>query len=136
MIKTNPILLAIPAIFIFFSIGCEKNSTQNANVAAQNTKVAVSEAANASPPITLTAAQNPNVTDTGAAGVTIENFNKLAKGMTVAEIKKIIGSDGKLISEGDNPGYKMSMYQWKNGKNNISCMFQNDKMISKTQFGL
>ena len=70
------------------------------------------------------------------SGVTLANFNKLRNGMTLAEIKKTIGSEGKAISESETPGYKTAMYQWKSGAANISCMFQNDKMISKTQFGL
>ena len=89
-----------------------------------------------SPQATPTAAVTVPESPGDATGVTIANFDKLRKGMTLEEIKKTIGSEGKLISENETPGYKTAMYQWKSGAANISCMFQNDKMISKTQFGL
>ncbi len=96
----------------------------------------VNKVAARTPQSTPTAAVPASESSGDAAGVTLANFNKLRNGMTLEEIKKTIGSEGKVISESETPGYKTAMYQWKSGAANISCMFQNDKMISKTQFGL
>jgi len=109
--------------------GCAQN-TQNDN------SDIINKAAARSPQPIPTAAVTASESPGNVAGVTLANFNKLRNGMTLEEIKKTIGSEGNLISEGETPGYKTAMYQWKSGAANISCMFQNDKMIAKTQFGL
>ncbi|MCY7348369.1 MAG: hypothetical protein LH614_19410 [Pyrinomonadaceae bacterium] len=119
------IFLVIMSLFS----GCAQNAPSgNSDIL---NKVAV-RTPQATPTVAVTTPESSG----DAAGVTLANFNKLRKGMALEEIKKTIGSEGKVISESETPGYKLAMYQWKSGANNISCMFQNDKMISKTQFGL
>ena len=125
------LMLLIAVVSLVFS-ACAQNA-QNGNADIMD-KVA---SRSPQPVPSASAVTNSAPESSGdATGVTLANFNKLRKGMTVKEISETIGSAGKVISESETPGYKMSMYQWKSGANNISCMFQNDRMISKTQFGL
>jgi hypothetical protein len=57
--------------------------------------------------------------------------------MSYKEVVKILGTDGEIISESDIGGTKTVMYQWQSsGFGNMNAMFQNGKLISKSQFGL
>lgn len=75
---------------------------------------------------------------------TMDEFLALKNGMSYAEACKIIGSPGELISSGHVDGVPgvmnnidTLMYQWKGqGIANMNAMFQNDKLITKAQFGL
>lgn len=72
-----------------------------------------------------------------SAGITIENFNKIKTGMAYEKVVEILGEEGTVISENEVSGYRTIVYQWKAGAmTNMSCIFQNEKLISKTQFGL
>ena len=71
-------------------------------------------------------------------GVTMEKFNLIKEGMTYSEVVEILGSEGEVSSSSDMAGYKTVLYTWKGASalSNMNAMFQNDKMISKAQFGL
>lgn len=58
--------------------------------------------------------------------------------MTYQEVVSILGSSGEVISSSDVAGYKTVMYMWEGNSlgANMNAMFQNDKMVSKAQFGL
>lgn len=73
-----------------------------------------------------------------SSGVTMSQFNNIKEGMTYNEVVSILGSSGELLSSSDMAGYKTVMYQWKGTSvmGNMNAMFQNDKMITKAQFGL
>ena len=64
-------------------------------------------------------------------------YNRIQSGMSYSEVADIIG-DGTEISRSDMAGYTTEMYSWENpsGGGNMNAMFQNDKLISKAQFGL
>ncbi len=69
--------------------------------------------------------------------VTMENFKKLKNGMSYKQVVEILGKEGELLSENEVAGTKTEMYQWKAGMmSNMNAMFQNDKLMSKAQFGL
>lgn len=89
-------------------------------------------------PSAPTAAPVPKATaapETGA--VTMANFNKLKTGMSYRQVVAILGSEGEVLSENEIAGTRTVMYQWKAGYlANMNAMFQNDKLISKTQLGL
>jgi hypothetical protein len=71
------------------------------------------------------------------SGVTAANFAKIKTGMKYADVVKILGSEGELLSENEMAGTKTEMYQWKAGiLSNMNAMFQNGKLISKAQIGL
>ncbi len=57
--------------------------------------------------------------------------------MTYRQVVGILGEEGTVMSENEIGGYKTVMYQWKSGVlANMNATFQNDKLISKAQFGL
>lgn len=71
-------------------------------------------------------------------GVTMSKYLRLEDGMSYAEAVRILGEPGEEISRSDLAGYTTVMYQWKaeRGIGNMNAMFQNDKLVTKAQFGL
>lgn len=66
-------------------------------------------------------------------------FDSLKTGMTYNEVVSIIGGEGELSSQVDVAGYDTKLYVW-NGEGSIGAnanvTFQNNKLVSKAQFGL
>ena len=76
-------------------------------------------------------------TETRGAVVTSEDYSRIEKGMTYAEVCGIIGRSGEELSRSDNGDLTTVMYSWKNrGGANMNAMFQNDRLVMKAQFGL
>lgn len=70
--------------------------------------------------------------------ITLTEFNTIQTNMTYEEIKNIVGCEGTLMSETEINEYTSKIYYWY-GKDNISnanFTFQNNKLISKAQYGL
>lgn len=70
--------------------------------------------------------------------ISLKKYNKINVGMTYNEVKNIIGSDGKLLSESEILDIKTEVYYYYgvDGISNANFMFQNNKLISKSQVGL
>lgn len=87
----------------------------------------------------FSACGSPNVvpSDKGP-GVTLSQFTEIKDGMTYAEVSALLGSPGVEQSSNNIAGMKTIMYAWdgKSGLGNMNAMFQNDKLIQKSQFGL
>ena len=75
---------------------------------------------------------------------TMEKYNRVRDGVSYFEVCAIMGEDGQEMSSSTMPGIPGVMtslttkaYGWKNpdGSNTI-IMFQNDRMMMKSQFGL
>ncbi|HMU33877.1 MAG TPA: DUF3862 domain-containing protein [Pyrinomonadaceae bacterium] len=67
------------------------------------------------------------------------NYSKLKTGMKYAEVVKILGEEGEELSSNEIGGTKTVMYKWDGAAGwgaNMNAMFQNDKLVSKSQFGL
>lgn len=74
-------------------------------------------------------------------GISRDEFDQIQNGMSYEEVKNIIGSDGKIISESGKTGdqFYTIMYSWKSEKGleaNARFMFQEGKLQNKSQFGL
>lgn len=73
------------------------------------------------------------------AGISAAEFAALRTGMTLGEVVEIVGSQGEVLSESELSGIRTVMVKW-NGEigfgANANAMFQNDKLIQKSQFGL
>ena len=69
--------------------------------------------------------------------ITAEEYARLYDGMSYSQAVAVIGEPGEETSRTDMAGYVTVAYSWKNydGSNAI-VMFQNDKLVSKAQFGL
>lgn len=71
------------------------------------------------------------------AGTTLANYERLQTGITYAQACELLGKTGTETSRIEMTGYVIVMYSWQgNGLANMNAMFQNDKLISKAQFGL
>lgn len=89
--------------------------------------------------LSLAACEQPKAI-TGADGpaVTMVQFNQLKDGMTYEQAVAVLGSPGVEQSSNSIGGTKTVMYAW-NGNTmggNMNAMFQNNKLVSKAQFGL
>src|SRR5688572_22097242 len=72
--------------------------------------------------------------------MTMAKYEALQTGMSYAQVVKIIGKEGEELSRNDIAGITTVMYQWQNKSladlGGANAMFQNDKLIQKTQFNL
>lgn len=88
---------------------------------------------------TLSDDLNQIANSTQEENLDLEKFNKIETGMTYEEVVGIIGEEGTVMSESEIGKTKTTMYSW-NGKGSIGAnanvTFQNNKVISKAQFGL
>lgn len=72
-------------------------------------------------------------------GISAAEFKELQTGMTQAEVSAIVGSEGEVISENEIAGTRTVMVQWDGESGfgaNANAMFQNGKLMQKSQFGL
>ena len=72
-------------------------------------------------------------------GISAAEFAAIRTGQSRAEVTAIVGSEGELISEYEIAGTRTIMVQWPGESGfgaNANAMFQNDKLIQKSQFGL
>lgn len=69
--------------------------------------------------------------------VTASHYERMQKGMTLAECNRLIGLQGQEQSRAGDGQYEIVTVSWVNWTgSNITAMFQGGKMISKAQFGL
>lgn len=76
--------------------------------------------------------------------VTMEKFNKIQDGMSYSQVSSIMGDPGELGASTTCLEFLVSwknleskIYMWKNsGGTNMNVQFQNDKVMTKAQFGL
>ena len=75
--------------------------------------------------------------------VTMEKFSKIENGMSYEAVVGIIGKEGELNSQnqiqggGVVPTIDTAMYSWTNPSGTgMNAIFQNDKLMQKSQFGL
>lgn len=89
-------------------------------------------------PVTAVA-EEPEAAPANDPTMSAAEFAALKTGMSLAEAVAIIGSEGELMSENEMAGTRTVMIQWEGEGGfgaNANAMFQNDKLIQKSQFGL
>jgi len=70
-------------------------------------------------------------------GYRLAQFNQVTTGMTVGQVRSIMGDSGELSVDSSVAGYSGQIYTWKNaGGGNMIVQFQNGKVITKAQAGL
>lgn len=75
--------------------------------------------------------------DGDRATVSMAQFSSLKTGMTLDEAVAILGGPGQELSSNDIAGIQTVMYMWKGaGVGNMNAMFQNGRLVQKSQFGL
>jgi hypothetical protein len=87
----------------------------------------------------------PSVPSFSTPTLTMAKYNQIQNGMSYSQVVGIIGQSGVEMSRnrmegvaGVMPSVDTVMYMWQNdgGLSNMNAMFQNDRLISKAQFGL
>lgn len=69
--------------------------------------------------------------------VTLAAFNRIRAGMTLAEVREIIGFDGKQLAESDLLNTHHEIWSWQNDDgSNMNVQFMDGKSHTKAQFGL
>ncbi|MFT9496381.1 DUF3862 domain-containing protein [Anaerosolibacter sp.] len=72
----------------------------------------------------------------GGSKYTLEMFDKIENDMTYEQVIEILG-EGEVLSSTKITDIETIMYGWANEDgSNMNIMLQNDKVISKAQFGL
>lgn len=71
-------------------------------------------------------------------GVTLAQFEAIQTGATFEEVVAAIGQPKATMSESEIAGHKSAMYQWAGTgfASNMTAMFTDDKLVSKSQMGL
>ncbi len=110
--------LLVPALVAIALVGC--STAPQASTASNSSQAAKSDQAK-----TFSKAQ----------------YDKVQNGMTLAEVQKVFGADGKEVtqSESEVMGQKMVMavHTWQNPDfSNASVTFQNGKVAGKAQINL
>jgi len=78
-----------------------------------------------------------NATPTPSTEITLAKYNRLTDGMSYSQVVAILGKNGVQIGSNNIAGFKTVMYQWDDGYlGNMNVTLQNDKLVSKAQFGL
>ena len=152
--KFNLVALTITG-FIFFT-GCSNsvnnsvtnNVTANSvaanvttnNLANSNKAVNASNVAIVANSSNIKNSSNTTVAPAGPevdSGLNVANFNKLETGMKYADVVKILGSEGKIISDGGSGSSRTVMYQWSGASGSFAkVVFVNDKLYDKAHTGL
>lgn len=88
------------------------------------------------PTPSATAAPAASPSNTGP-GLTKENFAQIKNGMSYKQVVEILGSEGEETTSSQVGRFKISSYKWSgSGYSMIYCVFNNDKMTSKSQANL
>jgi len=76
---------------------------------------------------------------TSSGGVSLAQFQQMRDGMTYGEAVAVLGSPGTEQSRSNIGDIVTVMYSWPGSGTlgaNMNAMFQNDKLVTKAQFGL
>jgi hypothetical protein len=69
--------------------------------------------------------------------VTKAKYEVVQEGMTYDQVRTVIGAAGDEVSRSYIAGLTTVMYLWKNSNgSNMNAMFQNERLITKAQWGL
>lgn len=116
--------------------GEEATSLGNANLSSSNperveTKPEIKDNTKA----VTTAQTSPESTEANV--ITLEKFNRVEKGMTLAQVEKILGTSGSVIAENVSNNSIGKVYSWKNPQgSNAIIEFKDGQVVAKAQAGL
>lgn len=72
-----------------------------------------------------------------AKSIKLTQFKNLKTGMPYKRVVEILGSEGSPTADSQLAGFKTEGYSWSNlNGSNIQCLFQNGKLVQKSQMGL
>lgn len=71
--------------------------------------------------------------------MTLEEFDRIENGMTLAQVEDIVGGEGALASTAGSGEFRAEVYTWDGSGSlgaNALVMFQGGRVTSKAQHGL
>lgn len=69
--------------------------------------------------------------------ITLDKFNRIQKGMSIAQVEKIFGVSGKVIAENSSGESVGRVYSWQNPEgSNAIIEFKDGQVVAKAQAGL
>jgi hypothetical protein len=69
--------------------------------------------------------------------ISMGQFNRLQSGMSYMEVIGVLGKEGNKVAESPKGKDQSMSYRWEaGGLASVSATFQNDKLVSKKQYGL
>lgn len=81
----------------------------------------------------------PVAAQSTSCNATASEFNAISIGMSVAQVERVIGCTGVILSESKIADFHTVMLMW-SGRGmmgaNMNVMFQNGNVVMKSQFGL
>ncbi len=128
-------LIIIALVVSAFSAGC--NNSGNNNKTLNKSNVAVVKNANSAAATNRVSTPAATAAPQADSKLNVANFEKMEKGMKYADVVKLLGSEGEVISDGEMSGIRTVMYKW-SGANGafLKAIFQNGKLIDKVHTGL
>ncbi|MBA3314604.1 MAG: DUF3862 domain-containing protein [Planctomycetota bacterium] len=142
-------VVILPAIGMLFLCGGCATATVVGTTAVEESRREAERVAANRPPLAVPAEETPTeetdrtVTAPGsrkvdkATVITTAEYNQLNDGMTYDEVYEVIGYHGKEMSRNKIAGHETVMFAWQNRNGtNANVMFQNDRLVSRAQFGL
>ena len=107
----------------------------NAVLISDEERAPLTESAEAGTAAPFTA--SPPIPEAEPVWFTRPSYDELNKGMTFDRVSKVLGAEGKLISNSDFDRAVNEVYIWANEDDSHACVvFRNGKVLVKTQFGL
>ncbi|MBE6722931.1 MAG: DUF3862 domain-containing protein [Ruminococcaceae bacterium] len=85
-----------------------------------------------------TSSQSEGSSSEDSQVMNLSNFQKIQTGMSYKQVSALVG-EGTVMSQSEYDGTKTVIYEWYGAGStgaNANAMFQNDKLVSKSQFGL
>jgi hypothetical protein len=93
----------------------------------------------AAPALTPLAAEKSSTGAAEPCAATMAEFYRLKMGMSYVEAKRVIGCDGEMISQLELSGINTATVKWEAAGNYFGSLivtFQNNQLVSRSQFGL
>lgn len=125
--KSNFNLITLAFIGFIFVHGCDNAVNNNKANKNTNSAVVTSSVEPLASPVEIPYDSKLNVA----------NFIKLENGMKYADVVKILGSKGEIISESEVSAAKIVVYKWSGaGGSFVKVVFQDGKLLDKVYTGL
>lgn len=121
---------------LFVVLGCSCGKLAEIGQRGNNTPPPPPSLSNSSSNSTTTTAPPTNA-PAGDTTLTMDKYNQIKNDMPKADVERILGSGGEEVSSTGGSGFTFATYKW-TGENfaTIIISYKNDKVMSKSQFGL
>lgn len=132
-------LVFVVGIFIVIACSCPKEIQDEIDKETKKNSSNTSSVSNTSTSSTKDDSKADSKTDSKGndARLTLENYNKIKNGMSIKEVREIMGSDGVETMSSGTGKYKVNTIQWKGDNFKfLSVVFIGEKVSSKVQNGL